>query len=193
MATWRTIFRSGGRTRPRARTGMRGGRARSLWRSGDASASASNPARVTRLSTAGPADARNFGIRRRTMPATETSADSAPGGMAPSHLAPAAQSSALAGTSRAGAASMGAICGRRPVDAAMHPPRGKAAPARDGHGSGRGFLHADTYPRGLPPTPAPLPLGPGRPACAGRRATTRLGGCGMLIGLGAVRDRRRDG
>src|ERR1700679_3762729 len=57
------------------------GRARSLWRSGDASASASNPARGTRLSTAGPADARNVGIRRRTMPATETSADNAPGGM----------------------------------------------------------------------------------------------------------------
>jgi hypothetical protein len=31
------------------------------------------------LSTAGPADARNAGIRQRTMPATETSADNAPG------------------------------------------------------------------------------------------------------------------
>jgi hypothetical protein len=34
---------------------------------------------------------------------------------------------------------MGSISGRRPGTAAMIPPRGKAAPARDGHGSGRGF------------------------------------------------------
>jgi hypothetical protein len=73
------IFRSGGRTRLRARTGIRGGRARSWWPSGGASVSGLNPARGTRWSTAGPVDAGTVGTRRRTMPVTESSAEDAPG------------------------------------------------------------------------------------------------------------------
>ena len=62
------------------------------------------------------------------------------------------------------------------------PRAAKAAPARDGHGSGRGFLHAGTYPGGLPLTPARPLAAWARTIClrrlAGNDAVGDLAGAG---------------